>query len=292
MGTSRASPGAPPKVPMVPPWVPPIPPEDPPPDAGEPPADAGGEGPPAGPEPSEPPENFSPSPAPVPVPIAPAARFRTTRTSLGKFATSGAPAAMRRGVGQYIRSGLGGTSTATRRFGGTVRTAGTLYGLLGGMTPGVEPANRLDRALLEGRNARDLIDAVVEAACPVDGTQDAEASRQSVNDALSELVEQNPDADLLNLTEDQRQFVTERFVGMDVFRRFMLDVGTSIHEKAPSISTAQSRLREARDYIRETISASFRKLRAAGQRVTGGRLAQLVQRALTDAFDVFLGYAE
>jgi hypothetical protein len=145
---------------------------------------------------------------------------------------------------------------------------------------------------LAGRSAREVIDAVIEAACPVDGTQDAEASRKSINDALSQLAERDPEADPLNLTEDQRAFVVEQFVGMDVFRRFMLDVGTTIQDKAPSASTALARLKEVREYIRETVSAAFRKIRDAGQKLTGGRVGQLVQRALVAAFDVFSGYAQ
>lgn len=70
MGTSRASGGAPSKVPMVPSWVPDVaPPESP---------DPGDAAPPS-PSPTSP-------PVPPPVPIAPAARFRSTRTTLGKFA--------------------------------------------------------------------------------------------------------------------------------------------------------------------------------------------------------------
>jgi hypothetical protein len=79
---------------------------------------------------------------------------------------------------------------------------------------------------------------------------------------------------------------------MDVFRRFMLDLGTVIHEKAPSLSTALMRLKEVREYIRETVSAAFRKLNQSSQNISGGKLAQLVKRALGDAFDVFSGYAE
>ena len=288
MGTSRASAGSPSRVPMVPPWVPEPLPEVPPDDQPPPNED----------EPSQPndhddsgdAEPKSPA-APAPIPIAPVGRFASARRALGTFAASGGQRTMRRGVGNYVARGLGGSSTAARRFGGTARTAGALYRALGGQTPG-EGAGQLDRSLLAGKSAREVIDAVIEAACPVDGTQDAEASRKSINDALSQLAERDPDADPRNLTEEQRAFVVERFVGMDVFRRFMLDVGTTIQDKAPSASTALARLKEVREYIRETVSAAFRKIRDAGQKLTGGRVGQLVQRALVAAFDVFSGYAQ
>lgn len=232
------------------------------------------------------------SPTPGPILTAPSGRFRSTRIALGKFAGSGDSRSMRQGVGRYVKSGLGGSGVATRRFAGTARTAGNLYRTLGGGGGATEGGNPLDATLLAGKSGRDIINAVVELACPVNGTQDVEASRNSINDALSELLERFPDTDLLSLSEDQREFVIERFVGMDVYRRFVLDVGTAIQAKAASAIVALSRLKEARDYIRETVSASFRNLRGLGQRLSGSRVAQLVQRALKDALDVFSGYAE
>lgn len=79
--------------------------------------------------------------------------------------------------------------------------------------------------MLAGRSAKEVIDAVVEAVRPADGTQDAEASRAAINDALSELLTIFPDADLLNLNDEQRQLAIQRFVAIDVYRRFALDLG-------------------------------------------------------------------
>jgi hypothetical protein len=145
---------------------------------------------------------------------------------------------------------------------------------------------------LAGKPARAVINAIVESVCPLDGTQDSEASRNAVNDSLSELMQRHPDADLLAPTEEQREFVIEHFVGTDIYRRFVLDVGGAIQTKAATASIAVSRLKEARDYIRETVAASFRKLREAGQRLAGSRVSGIVQRALKDALEVFSGYAE
>ena len=49
------------------------------------------------------------------------------------------------------------------------------------------------------------MNAVVEAVRPADGTQDAEASRTAIKDALSEVLTIFPDADLLNLTVRVRE---------------------------------------------------------------------------------------
>jgi hypothetical protein len=56
-----------------------------------------------------------------------------------------------------------------------------------------------------------------------------------------ELLTRFPEADLLNLDPNQRGFAIERFTAIDVFRRFELDVGKTIVEKAPSVGLPHER---------------------------------------------------
>jgi len=145
---------------------------------------------------------------------------------------------------------------------------------------------------MAGHSVDAVMDAVVEAVRPVDGTQDTEASRAAIKDALADVLTKFPDADLLNLEEQHRELAIERYVASDVFRRFDLDLGKTIRDKAPSAVTGLGRLKEVREYIRETVAASFRKLRDAGQRLVAGRITQIVQNALSETFQVFEEYAE
>lgn len=274
MGTSQSSKGAGAGVPMVPSWAD-TPPEEAP--TGDQPA-VGGEEVPA---------------VPPPVPIAPERRWIGVNRSLGDYAKTGDRGALKRGFGHYVRSGYGGSATASRRMGGTAATAGALSRVLAGLASGQStPDSPLDPALLAGRSADEIMDAVVEAVRPVDGTQDAEASRAAVRDALSELLTHFPDADLRNLTPEQRNLAIERFAANDVFRRFDLDVGQTIRDKAPNAVIALSRLKQARDYVKETVAAAFRKLRDAGRQLTAGRVSEVVRAALRETFEVFEEYAE
>lgn len=286
MGTSQSSRGSPSGVPMVPPWVPdlPLPPsstEGAPPDATPEPGDAT----PPAPSPAEPWQ---------PIPMAPARRFLGANRNLGDYARSGDGASMRRGLAQYVKKGYGGSSTATRRMGGTAQTAQALYSALsvGQGTAATATEGAVGSALTDGRSANEVMDAVVEAVRPVDGTQDAEASRTSIKDALSDVLNQFPDADLLNLQPEQRELAVERFVAGDVFRRIDLDIGQTIREKAPNAAAGLGRLKEVREYVRETVSASFRRLRETGQRLAAGRITQIVQSAIRETFQVFEEYVE
>jgi hypothetical protein len=276
MGTSRSSPGAPGGVPLVPPWVPPA-------LSAEPSGDDPGAAPPDA-------TASPPSPPPFgPVPLAPPGRFGPARTSLGRFASSGAIRDMQRGLGHYIHKGLGGSQIAARRAGSVARTAGALHGALSAIASGQAALTGLpiDPDVLRGRSADDIMNAIVEAVRPVDGTQDAEADRNAIKDALSQLLEQFPDADLLNLDEEQRSFSVERFVAVDVFNRFCLDVWKAIQDKAPTYTVALARLRTIKDYIRETVSSIFRRIRAASEALTPRRVAGITRQTIQETYQVF-----
>ena len=274
MGTSKSSTGPGPDVPLVPPWVPdPVAPAD---TNGD--DDAGG-------------QDQEAQPA-QPALIAPARRFGPARRSLGSFASTGSSDDMRRGLGHYIHKGNGGANTAAQRMGGTVRTASTLYSALSSAAAGQAdtPGSPFDPTLLAGRSADEVMDALVEAVRPVDGTQDAEAGRGAIRNALSELLSRFPDADLLDLSEDQRVFAIECFLALDVYSRFALDVGKAIQDRAPSVSAALSRLKDVKDYVKQTISARFRDLCKTAKQLGAQRISEMSQQALQDAFAVFEEY--
>ena len=281
MGTSSSSSGSPSGTPMVPPWVP---------DPDLPAGDAPGNDDTAPPD-GDAPDQSLPPPA-QPIPVAPPGRFRGARLRLGSFARTGSASDMRTGVGHYVRKGLGGGGTAVRRLGGTARTAGALYGALSAATTGQAsgPGSPFDPAVLAGRSADEVMGAVVEAVRPVDGTQDGEASRAAIGKALSELLTQYPDADLLNLSEEQRLLAVERFIAWDVFSRFELDLGKTIQGKAPSVATALSRLREVRDFITQIVAAEFRKLTANAVGLGTRKVASIVRHALGQVVTVFESY--
>lgn len=286
MGTSQSSDGPGSGVPMVPPWTPAAP-KDPAPPGGEPDA-LPGDAPPGGDQAAPP---AAQPPGAQPSPIAPEGRFGGVRSSLGSFARSGGSRDLRRSLGHYVRSGYGGSNTATRRFGGTAETAGsfghTLYTTASG-----DPGTPVDAAALAGRSTEEIANAIIEAVRPIDGTQDAEAERAAMYDAMSDLLTEYPDADLLKLSDAEREFVIEKFTAIDVARRFELDVGKHLLEKAPTATVALARLKQIRSYIKETVAASFRKLRDQGRTLTAGRIARVVQAALRDTFEVFEGYEE
>ncbi len=275
MGTSQSSKGAPPNVPLVPPWAENGTPQNPP-DSN--PNDT----PPSNPDKTNPNDQ----------PIAPGRRFFGARINLNKFASNGDKTYLKRGVGHYVRTGYGGFKTATQRLSRTISTAGALYSALSyhssGQSSGTPPD--IDFDALRGKTFDQITDAIIEAIRPIDGDLDSEASQKSMKDAFSELLGKYENADLLNLSEEQRLFVIEKFIAGDVFSRFDLDMGKDIRRNASSPASALSRLKEAKDYIKETVASSFKKIDKTIA-FTSKTIVSAIKDTLEDAFHVFESYA-
>lgn len=289
MGTSQSNPGPGGGVPMVPPWADETPADETPNDQTDndtsTPGDDSNDG---DGNPLTQPDLTMPALEPAPL-----RRFLGSSRNLGDYARTGNKDALQRGVGQYVNKGYGGAGTASRRLGSTASTAsalGSALSQLSGNNP-VQDGSPLDPTLLAGKSADAVMDAVVEAARPVDGTQDAEASRASIRDAMSDMLTEYPDADLFGLTDEQRETIIENYAANDVFRRFELDIGKTIRDKAPSVASGLSRLGQAREYIRQTVAAAFRNLRVSDRSFSTKSIGSVVRSAIREAFEVFEEYA-
>ncbi|QZD33511.1 hypothetical protein ABEKA_3255 [Acinetobacter lwoffii] len=222
-------------------------------------------------------------------PIAESGRFGPARRNIASFMVDGQSSSMRKGVGQYIKKGYGGSKTATSRMAGTVQKASTFFDAL---NPTTQAGAVIDPVLLAGKSADEIMDAIVEVVAPIDGTQDTESSRDSVKNALCELLEKFPNADLANLDDTQRIYALEKFVADDVFRRIYLDLGQIIQSKAPNMTIGLSRLKEIKDYVKETVAASFRKNTQNGIPLISNQIKSIVSTAIQETFSVFEDYAE
>lgn len=263
MGTSSSSGGPKGGVPLVPSWVP---------------------------DPNAP---TDPS-TPTPTPIAPPARFRTTRRHLGEFSRSGDRSSLGKGLGNYVRSGLGGSKTATQRMGGVAKRSGALYGVLQDLrSNAISPAEiGINAKSLAGRPIKEIIDRITQFISPNDGTQDTESSQRAINQALSDLLSENEHADICSLTNEQIDWVIEHYIAYEIDQRIELDIGKAILEKAPSPSAAIDRQDEMKSYIEEKIAASFRTQHQNGKSLTREEAQRLTTQVMEDTFGVFEEYIQ
>ncbi|MGC0239575.1 Qat anti-phage system associated protein QatB [Arthrobacter sp. SD76] len=222
-------------------------------------------------------------------PLAPSGRFRGARRSLGAYARTGDTRDLRRALGHYVRVGYGGSGTMARRLGGTASVANRLGGVLqsGKMADGTDLR---DAILANGSDVNVVLDAIADSASPMDGTQDKESSRRAVRDSLSDLLVKYPDADLAALSDEQRQFVVERYAALDVYGRFCLDLQKTVMEKATDAAIGLRRLKSIREFVVQQVAAAFKAVRQRGAAPTSRSIARLTHEALRETMAVFEEY--
>lgn len=283
MGTSSSSNGPGSGIPMVPPWA-----DNPTeaPDTGQ----DGQEDTQQGSE-SNNAENNEKEPNQLPL-NAPPGRFGGARSSLGAFAGDGNSSSMRSGIRQYVSRGYGGAKNAARRMGSTASTAGGLAGILSSDTRTTAQSDNFNTQFFQSKDSDDVVNAIIEAVRPIDGTQDSEASRESIKDALSELLDKNPDADLLELDDNDKYVVVETFLATDIYRRIALDVGKHIQDKAPNAVAGVNRLKQIKEYVRETVKSSFKKTGKNLSSLSQHQVTQLARSVIEDTYEVFEDYTQ
>lgn len=182
---------------------------------------------------------------------------------------------------------MGGSSNAARRMGGSARAAGALHDALTSLAAG-QPLPLdfgIDPLTLAGLSPPEIIDVLVDAIRTIDGTQDAEATRDSVARALSEALSQNNG--VTTLTPQQIDQVTANTLGLDVAHRIELDVGKSIIEKAPTKGEGFERLQEMKDYVREVVAAAYADERQRNGAIGRAVIERISRDAIEQAFQVF-----
>lgn len=224
--------------------------------------------------------------------IAEPARFRSARTNLGSFAKSGSEHSLKRGLGHYSRTGIGGSATGAARMGRSTAAAAGFTDVLSALRDGSPiPGNiPLDPATLAGRSQQEIADAIIDAVTPTDGTQDAESSRDSAARAFAEVLEVNPTTDLMALPQDMVELFFARFLGNDLVARIQLDVGKAVLDRAPDAAAAVQRLETMQSFVKQEFNRAVQALKDAGQRLQQGNGKVLGDAAIRATLDVFEGW--
>ena len=225
------------------------------------------------------------------VPKAPTARFREARRALNSFAKNGGSQSLSKGLRGYANQGLGGSNIAARRMGGAATRSGALFNVLQNLSfPTDNNESRLDPESLVGMSSQEAIDTIIGLVSPIDGSQDSESSQHSIASALSDLLEDSPDADLASLSTDQIYWVLERHLAHEISNRVELDIGGTIMDNAPSATVAVERLEEVREYIQEAVASVFRSRSITP--MTQVEATDMANDIIEEVFAVFEEYTE
>lgn len=223
---------------------------------------------------------------------APPRRFQNARIRLNDFVRTGDQGSFRGAIGHYSRTGMGGARRTARRMRASTRSAANLFGFLQSTREGTDPdikewvASLADR----GAGAQEIIDEIIRRVAPEGGSPDETSLRDSMAQAMQDVLENQPDADLLHLADDDIWFLIESFLGYEVFSRLCLDIGQAFENSSLSLLDRVVRMKEMRDYLKAEVIAQVEHLKQAAPTATAAaQLRTILQTALRNTFSVYEG---
>jgi len=278
MGTSSSSSGPGAGAPFDPPWLSSVASE-----IDEPLEQISG-------EPSQPEQNPQQTvPTAQPVEVAPPRRFGNARRNLGEYVSSGDRGSLKKALGSYSRKGMGGASNVASRMRTSTSAGAGLFNFLQGVRDSSDTKVRdwVNQLTSKNLSAYEVADEIIEQVISTGGSLEEESCRDSMAQAMSDLLTTDPDVDLLNMDNDSIWAVLELFMANEAFNRINLDIGQLFESAKYSPREAVSRMNEMRDYLKSEISAQMQELRKDTSNPTKAEVNKLLQTAIKITFEVF-----
>lgn len=219
--------------------------------------------------------------------IAPKFRFASARRGMGEYVRSGSKDSLRKSLGHYSKTGMGGAKNLSKRMRTSTKVAANFFHTFQSLRDNENFALGKILSELQGRgaNANEIIDTIINNVCPNGGSLDEVSCRDSGRFALSEFMDQNPDADISKLTDDQIWSLTAAFLGNEAFSRVQLDIGQSFEKQDVSAVERVNRMNEMKEYLQSEISVQLNQLRNSGSQMID--MEKLFQTAIKNTFEVY-----
>lgn len=236
-------------------------------------------------------DNETPTEQPTtqePAVLAPRARFGTARKHLGEFAKSGSQDSFKKAAGHYSKKGMGGATNVAKRMRASTSSVSRLVSFLRDVKDSTIPAIKdwAQNLMSKSPTANEVIDAIINRVTDEGGIIDEESIKDSMANAMSDLLEQNPTIELLNLGDDESWDLIEGFLAYEASSRLQLDIGQLLERTLTPIEMVQ-RIDEMRDYLKSEISAQLQPYKSSDKHPDIGKLNAVIQQALESTFIVF-----
>lgn len=228
---------------------------------------------------------------PESVEVAPPRRFYGARLALGQFVRTGQQDAFKRAVGHYSRTGMGGARNATHRMRTSTRTATNVFNFLQAARDGTNSEINEWVASLSVRNAgpQEIANEIIQRVVPFGGSQDEAACRESMAQAIGDLLTDYPSIDLLRLNNDDIWTLIGSFLSYEAFHRLYLDIGQVFEDPVLSPRDRVIRMNEMQNYLKAELQAQIDKIRRGKSNVGSDQLQSILQNALQNTFVVYEG---
>jgi len=225
-----------------------------------------------------------------PAVLAPRARFGTARKNLGEFARTGSQDSFKKAAGHYSKKGMGGATNVAKRMRASTSSVSGLVSFLRDVKDSTIPAIKdwAQNLMSKSPTANEVIDAIINRVTDEGGIIDEESIKDSMANAMSDLLEQNPTIELLNLGDDESWNLIEGFLAYEASSRLQLDIGQLLERTLTPLEMVQ-RIDEMRDYLKSEISAQLQPYKSSDKHPDIGKLNAVIQQALESTFIVFEG---
>lgn len=198
-------------------------------------------------------------------------------------------------MGGYVGKGYSGAKNAAARMGQAATSAGRAHAILSDLAAGTATAEELGfvPSAMANADMEDVVDALVDAICREDITLDDAAGRKAVDRALSDVLKENQDANLLSMPEPLIREVWLQTLSNHCFENIMLDIGASLQNGAQgNPTTFNDRCVELRDFVLEGFREQVRAFERRGERVSKVNSVAVGARVIRQVMDVYEGWMQ
>ncbi|CAM5779623.1 hypothetical protein RFUL19S_00355 [Rhizobacter fulvus] len=136
-------------------------------------------------------------------------------------------------------------------------------------------------------SAQTVIDAIVSQILPEGGSVDEESAKDSMAQALSELMVLDPQVDLLTLQDAQIWTLMQLYLGHEACNRMYADIGQLFESARFDPAVVVQRTSEMRSFLKNAVAAQLDTLRQATPNPTRQQLETLLHDAVQTTFTVF-----
>lgn len=239
---------------------------------------------------------FEPSQPLPPIPPTPSpGRFTTPRRNFSTFARSGGNdgRALRRAVGDYVRSGTGGSGNATLRMGASRTTAQGALGILRDFQrDGIDSTlRRLNLGALVGRPLEDVFIAITDVICGDGGSVDEGIAREAWLETVAEL-DGLAVVDPSMLPPEQAQTIFLTFISNSVIGRLLQDIGARGFKFAVDLAGIVAFEAQLKSYIQNSVRDSFSDDLTNAATLTDQRINVIVDRTYQEAWEILRAQGE
>jgi hypothetical protein len=184
---------------------------------------------------------------------------------------------------------MGGAAKLASRMRVSTSAGASLFHFLQGVRDSSDTKVRdwVNQLSTQNLSAYELADEIIKQMVPTGGSLEEESCKNSMSQALSELLTIYPDIDLFAMDNDSIWTVVELFIANEAFNRLDFDIGQLFESAKYSPIESVSRMNDIKEYLNSEISAQIQELRKDISNPSTDELNKLLQSSLTRTFEIF-----